>query len=79
VKRILKRLALTAVILLCFGDIGAQAAKTVGLTNGERQPFLSKDAPRHGFASFSDATTTLEGGTIDLPGREFARLSCRAS
>ncbi len=65
-KRILKGLALTAVILLCCGDIGAQAAETVRLTNGEWQPFLSKDAPHHGFASFSDDTTALGGATRDI-------------
>ncbi len=78
-KRILKGLALTAVILLCFGDIGAHAAETVRLTNGERQPFLSKDAPHHGFASFSDDATALEGATRDMPSGDLARLSCRAS
>jgi len=51
VKRILKGLALTALILLCCGDIDARAAETIRLTNGEWQPFLSKDAPHHGFAS----------------------------
>ncbi len=50
-KRILKGLALTALILLCCGDIDARAAETIRLTNGEWQPFLSKDAPHHGFAS----------------------------
>ncbi len=65
-KRKLKDLALTALILLCFGDIGAPAAKTVRLTNGEWQPFLSKDAPHHGFASFSDDATTLGGATREI-------------
>jgi len=51
VKRILKGLALTALILLCCGIIDARAAETIRLTNGEWQPFLSKDAPHHGFAS----------------------------
>ena len=78
-KRILKGLALTAVILLCFGYIGAQAAETVRLTNGEWQPFMSKDAPLHGFASFSDDATALEGATRDMPSGELARRSCRAS
>jgi hypothetical protein len=66
VKRILKRLALTALILLCCGDIGAQAAETVRLTNGKWQPFLSKDAPHHGFVSFSDDATALGGVTRDI-------------
>ncbi len=78
-KRILKGLAFTAVILLCFGDIGADAAKTVRLTNGEWQPFLSTDAPHHGFASFLDDATALEGATRDMPSGDLARLSCRAS
>jgi hypothetical protein len=67
------------VILLCFGDIGAQAAKTARLTNGEWHPFLSKDAPHHGFASFSDDATILKGSSRDMPSGELARLSCRAS
>ncbi len=50
-KRTLKGLALTALILLCCGIIDARAAETIRLTNGEWQPFLSKDAPHHGFAS----------------------------
>ncbi len=65
-KRILKGLALTALILLCCGDIGAQAAETIRLTNGEWQPFLSKDAPHHGFVSFSDDATALGGATRDI-------------
>ncbi len=50
-KRILKGLALTALILLCCSVIDARAAETIRLTSGEWQPFLSKDAPHHGFAS----------------------------
>ncbi|MEE8608328.1 MAG: hypothetical protein V3S55_12040 [Nitrospiraceae bacterium] len=65
-KRILKGLALTALILLCFGNIGAQAEETVRLTNGEWQPFPSKDAPHHGFASFSNDATALGGATRDI-------------
>ncbi len=68
-KRKLKGLALTALILLCFGDIGdigAQAAEAVRLSNGEWQPFLSKDAPHHGFVSFSDAAAALGGATRDI-------------
>ncbi len=78
-KRILKGLALTALILLCCGDIGAQAAKTVRLTNGEWQPFRSKEAPHHGFASFSDEATALGGATRAISSGEMARLSCTAS
>ena len=65
-KRILKGLALTALILLCCGDIGAQAAETVRLTNGEWQPFLSKEAPHHGSTSFSNNATALGGATRDI-------------
>ena len=65
-RRILKGLALSALILLCCGDIGAQAAETVRLTNGEWQPFLPNDAPHHGFTSFSDDATVLEGATRDI-------------
>ena len=45
---------------------GAQAAETVRLSNGEWQPFLSKDAPHHGFVSFSDDATALGGATRDI-------------
>ncbi len=47
-------------------EAGAQAAETVRLSNGEWQPFLSKDAPHHGFASFSDDTAALGGATRDI-------------
>jgi hypothetical protein len=73
VKRILKGLALTALILLCFGDIGAQAAETVRLTNCEWQPFLSKDASHHSFASFSDDATALGGATRDITTGEYIK------
>jgi hypothetical protein len=79
VKRILKGIALTTVILLFCGDIGAPAGETVHLANGGWQPFLSKDVPHHGFASFSDDATALEDATRDMPSGELARLSCRAS
>ncbi len=65
-KRILNGRALTALTLLCCGVIDARAAETVRLTNGEWQPFLSKDAPHRGFASFSDDTTALGGATRDI-------------
>ncbi len=65
-KRILKGLALTALILLFCGDIGAPAGETVRLANGEWQPFPSKDAPHHGFTSFSDGATALGGATRDI-------------
>ncbi len=47
-------------------EAGAQAAETVRLSNGEWQPFLSKDAPHHGFASFSDDAAALGGATRDI-------------
>jgi len=36
------------------------------LANGEWQPFPSKDAPHHGFTSFSDDATALGGATRDI-------------
>ncbi len=65
-KRILKGIALIALILLFCGDIGAPAGETVRLTNGKWQPFPSKDAPHHGFTSFSDDATALGGATRDI-------------
>ncbi len=47
-------------------EVGTQAADTVRLSNGEWQPFLSKDAPHHGFVSFSDDATALGGATRDI-------------
>ncbi len=40
-----------ALILFAGGDIGARAAETIRITNGEWRPFLSKDVPHYGFAS----------------------------
>ncbi len=65
-KSILKGLALTALILLCCGDIDARAAETIRLTNDEWQPFLSKDTSHHGLTSFSDDATALGGATRDI-------------
>ncbi len=45
---------------------GAQATETVRLSNGKWQPFLSKDAPHHGFVSFSDDDAALGGATRDV-------------
>ncbi len=50
-KRMLKGFALMALILFAGGDIGARAAETIRITNGEWRPFLSKDVPHYGFAS----------------------------
>jgi polar amino acid transport system substrate-binding protein len=38
-------------LILGCGVAAAQTSKTIRLTNGEWQPYLSKDAPHHGFAS----------------------------
>ncbi len=50
-QRMLKGFVLVALTLFGGGDIGARAAETIRITNGEWQPFLSKDVPHHGFAS----------------------------
>ncbi len=52
--------------LMGADEAGTLAAETVRLSNGEWQPFLSKDAPHHGFASFSDDATALGGATRDI-------------
>ncbi len=71
--------AVTVLVLLGCGDIEARAAETIRLTNGEWQPFLSKVAPHHGFASFSDDATALGGTTRDISSGYVSRLSCSAS
>ncbi len=52
--------------LMGANEVGTQAAETVRLSNGEWQPFPSKDAPHHGFVLFSDATSALGGATRDI-------------
>ncbi len=52
--------------LMGADEVGTQAAETTRLSNGEWQPFLSKDAPHHGFVSFSDDATALGGATRDI-------------
>ncbi len=52
--------------LMGADEAGAQAAEAARQSNGEWQPFLSKDAPHHGFVSFSDDATALEGATRDI-------------
>ena len=47
-------------------EAGTLAAETARLSNGEWQPFLSKDAPHRGFGSFSDDATALGGATRDI-------------
>ena len=39
------------ILMLGCGMAAAQTSKTIRLTNGEWQPFLSKDVPHNGFAS----------------------------
>ncbi len=48
--------------LMGADEAGAQAAETARLSNGEWQPFLSKDAPHHGFVPFSDDDAAALGG-----------------
>ncbi len=52
--------------LIGADEVGTQAAETTRLTNGEWQPFPSKDAPHHGLASFLDDATALGGATRDI-------------
>ncbi len=46
-------------------EAGTLAPETVRLSIGEWQPFLSKDAPHHGFVSFSVDAAALGGATRD--------------
>jgi polar amino acid transport system substrate-binding protein len=49
-----KAMAFALAALLAFSwaeDASAQTSKTIRLTNGEWQPFLSKEVPHYGFAS----------------------------
>ncbi len=52
--------------LMGADEAGTLAAETARLSNGEWQPFLSKDAPHHGVASFSNDATALGGATRDI-------------
>ncbi len=52
--------------LMGANEVGTQAAETPRLSNGEWQPFPSKDAPHHGFVLFSDDATALGGATRDI-------------
>jgi polar amino acid transport system substrate-binding protein len=45
------RLAFVFGLLLCSGGALAESSKTIRLTNGEWQPYLSKDVPHFGIAS----------------------------
>ena len=50
-RRILTCLVASWILILGCGVAAAEMSKTIRLTNGEWQPFLSKDAPHSGFAS----------------------------
>ena len=50
-RRILTCLVASWILILGCGVAAAQTSKTIRLANGEWQPYLSKDAPHHGFAS----------------------------
>ncbi len=52
--------------LMGADEVGTQAAETTRLSNGEWQPFLSKDAAHHGFVSSSDDATALGGAIRDI-------------
>ena len=64
-RRILTCLVASWILIPGRGVAAAQTTKTIRPTNGERQPYLSKDSPHHGFASFSDAAA-LAGATRDI-------------
>ncbi len=49
--RILTCLVASWILILGCGVAAAQTSKTIRLTNGEWQPYLSKDSPHYGFAS----------------------------
>ncbi len=50
-RRILTCLVASWILILGCGQAAAQTSKTIRLTNGEWQPYLSKDTPHRGFAS----------------------------
>jgi polar amino acid transport system substrate-binding protein len=50
-RRMLTCLVASWILILGCGVASAQTSKTIRLTNGEWQPYLSEDAPHHGFAS----------------------------
>ncbi len=63
-RRILTCLVATWILILGCGVAAARTSKTIRPTNGERQPYLSKDSPHQGFASFS--AVALGGATRDI-------------
>ena len=50
-RRVFTGLAAGLILMLGCGVAVAQTLKTIRLTNGEWQPYLSKDVPHYGFAS----------------------------
>ncbi len=64
--RVLTGLVATWILILGCGVAAAQTSKTIRLTSGAWQPFLSKDASHHSFASFSHDATALGGATRDI-------------
>ena len=69
-----------AVALLISWSPGAlaESAKTIRLTNGEWQPYLSKDVPHHGFASHvvTEAFAQVAQRQSDQP-THFRSLLCQ--
>ena len=50
-QRTLTGLVAFLMLIVGCGVVAAQTSETIRITNGEWQPFLSKDVPHHGFAS----------------------------
>ena len=50
-RRLLTGLVACSVLVFGCGMAAAQTSETIRLTNGEWQPYLSKDTPHHGFLS----------------------------
>ena len=50
-RRLMTSLVASWILILGCGVAAAQTSETIRLTNGEWQPFLSKDVPHNGFAS----------------------------
>ena len=50
-QRTLTGLVAFLMLIVGCGVVVAQTSETIRITNGEWQPFLSKDVPHHGFAS----------------------------
>ena len=50
-QRTLTGLVASWILIVGCGVAAAQTSETIRITNGEWQPYLSKDVPHHGFAS----------------------------